>query len=95
MACGTPVIAYPFGSVPELIDDGQSGFLVKDLAEAVAAVHRIDQIDRVGCRQVFDRRFTAARMASDYLELYRQLTAEAAAPSIDPPHRLTDTLNTL
>jgi glycosyltransferase involved in cell wall biosynthesis len=78
MACGTPVIAYPFGSVPELIDDGQTGFLVKDIGEAVSAVHRIEEIDRVKCRQVFDNRFTAARMASDYVELYGQLTCGAS-----------------
>jgi glycosyltransferase involved in cell wall biosynthesis len=68
------VIAYPLGSVSELIDDGETGFLVKDIGEAVSAVHRIEEIDRVICRQVFDNRFTAARMASDYVELYEQLT---------------------
>jgi glycosyltransferase involved in cell wall biosynthesis len=78
MACGTPVIAYPFGSVPELVDDGQTGFVVKDIAEAAAAVRRIEIIDRVGCRESFDKRFTAARMAADYVELYGQLTYEAA-----------------
>jgi hypothetical protein len=96
MACGTPVIAYPFGSVPELIDDGETGFLVKDIGEAMSAVHRIEEIDRVKCRQVFDNRFTAARMASDYVELYERLTRgepvqvlhfhdESQLPSVDRP----------
>jgi len=79
LACGTPVIAYPFGSVPELIDEGQTGFLVNDVAQAVAAVGRIEEIDRAGCRQVFEDRFTAQRMAAEYAELYRRLVSEASA----------------
>jgi glycosyltransferase involved in cell wall biosynthesis len=78
MACGTPVIAYPFGSVPELIDPGETGFVVKDVEAAVSAVHRLESIDRKHCREVFERRFTASRMAADYLELYDQLIYEAA-----------------
>ena len=79
LACGTPVIAYPFGSVPELIDEGQTGFLVNDVAQAVAAVGRIEEIDRARCRQVFEDRFTAQRMAAEYAELYRRLVSEASA----------------
>ena len=90
MACGTPVIAYPFGSVPELIEDGQTGFLVKDIAEAVAAVHRIAEIDRRTCRQVFERHFTATRMAAEYVELYRQVIEEASATVCGLVERVVD-----
>ncbi len=79
MACGTPVVAYPFGSVPELINPGQTGFVVSDIEQAVAAVGRLETIDRAGCRRVFEERFTATRMASDYVEVYGQLICEAAA----------------
>jgi glycosyltransferase involved in cell wall biosynthesis len=73
MACGTPVIAFPCGSVPEVIMDGVSGYLVSDVAEAVSAVHRLDHIDRADCRRHFERNFTSARMAGNYLDIYRQL----------------------
>jgi glycosyltransferase involved in cell wall biosynthesis len=76
MACGTPVVAYPFGSVPELIDHGKSGFLAEDIPAAVSMIKKIDEIERAGCRQVFDERFTAARMAVDYVNLYRQVISE-------------------
>jgi len=73
MACGTPVIAYRRGSMPELIDDGVTGYLVDNLDEAVAAIGRIDQIDRAACRKAVADRFTVDRMADRYLALYRQL----------------------
>lgn len=73
MACGTPVIAYRRGSMPELIDDGVTGFLVDSFDEAVAAIGRIGEIDRVSCRQAVADRFTVERMADQYLELYRKL----------------------
>ena len=73
MACGTPVIAYRRGSMPELIDDGVTGFLVDTPDEAVAAIARLDQIDRRACRAAVERRFTVDRMADDYLALYRRL----------------------
>jgi len=73
MACGTPVIAYPFGSVPELIPDGRCGFLVQNIDEAVKAVKRIGTIDRMECRRHFELNFTSDRMACDYLSIYRQL----------------------
>jgi glycosyltransferase involved in cell wall biosynthesis len=75
MACGLPVIAFPGGSVPEIIDDGLTGFIVNTIDEAIDAVRRIDTLDRRQCRETFERRFTARRMASDYVELYRQLVA--------------------
>jgi glycosyltransferase involved in cell wall biosynthesis len=72
MACGTPVIATPQGSVPEIIEDGVTGFLVNTEAEAVQAVGRIGQLDRRRVRQEFERRFTSRRMAEDYLRAYAQ-----------------------
>lgn len=73
MACGTPVIAYRRGSMPELIDDGVTGFLVDNFDQAVAAIERIDEIDRTACRRAVAERFTVDRMADRYLELYRHL----------------------
>jgi glycosyltransferase involved in cell wall biosynthesis len=76
MACGTPVIACNRGSVPEVIDDGVTGFVVEDETEAVAAVARIDSLDRARIRTVFEQRFTARRMAEDYVEIYESLAVE-------------------
>ncbi len=73
MACGTPVIAYPLGSVPEIVEDGVNGFVVEGVDQAVTAVGRLDEIDRRGCRAVFEARFSARRMAEDYLAVYRRL----------------------
>ncbi|MFN2417866.1 MAG: glycosyltransferase, partial [Candidatus Limnocylindria bacterium] len=78
MACGTPVIAYPFGSVPEVIRHGVSGFIVDGIDEMVEAVGRLDSVSRQGCRREFEERFTAERMARDYVALYEHLAAEAA-----------------
>jgi glycosyltransferase involved in cell wall biosynthesis len=72
MACGTPVIAYPKGSMPELIVDGVTGFLVDSFEEAVAAIDRVGEIDRAACRNHVARHFTVDQMADRYLELYRQ-----------------------
>ena len=72
MACGTPVVAFRRGSVPEIIDEGISGCIVEDVDEAVEAVFRAVKLDRATCRRAFEERFTAARMARDYLELYRK-----------------------
>ena len=74
MACGTPVIAFPCGSVPEVIDHGQSGFLASSLADAVAAVEKVAALDRAAVRAAFERRFSAQRMASEYLEVYKHLS---------------------
>jgi glycosyltransferase involved in cell wall biosynthesis len=73
MACGTPVIAFRGGSVPEVIDDGVTGYVVKDIDDAVGAVEKIGSLDRTAVRAVFERRFTAERMAKEYLEIYRNL----------------------
>jgi glycosyltransferase involved in cell wall biosynthesis len=72
-ACGTPVIAYPQGSVPEVIDDGVTGFICVDIDQAVAAVKRAANFDRLSCRKRFEERFSSSRMAQDYLSIYRRL----------------------
>ena len=74
MACGTPVIAYNHGSVPEIIDDGLTGFIVEDEMSAISAVRRIKSISREGVRATFEERFTARRMAEDYVSIYRGMT---------------------
>jgi glycosyltransferase involved in cell wall biosynthesis len=81
MACGTPVLAYNRGSVPEIIEDGRTGFIVEDETSAVAVVGRLPGLDRGAIRKQFEKRFTARRMALDYLAAYRSLT-EAAKPRI-------------
>jgi glycosyltransferase involved in cell wall biosynthesis len=73
LACGTPVIAFNRGSMPELIDDGVTGFLVDSVDAAVDAIGRVGQIDRAACRAAVAARFTVDRMADEYLELYRTL----------------------
>jgi len=73
MACGTPVIAFSGGSVPEVIDDGITGYVVKDVNDAIGAVKTIDRLDRGVVRAVFEKRFAVERMAKDYLEIYRNL----------------------
>jgi glycosyltransferase involved in cell wall biosynthesis len=73
MACGTPVIAYNNGSVPEVLEDGVTGFIVDDEQQAVDAVAKIGMLDRDRIRAEFDRRFTAHHMAQNYLKLYARL----------------------
>jgi glycosyltransferase involved in cell wall biosynthesis len=73
MACGTPVIAYRSGSVPEVIDDGVTSFIVEGLEDAVKAAERVATLSRRRCREVFEQRFVASRMAKDYLAIYQQL----------------------
>jgi glycosyltransferase involved in cell wall biosynthesis len=73
MACGLPVIAYPLGSVPEIIEEGVSGFLVHNVQEAIRAVKNLSAIDRQRCRKAFERRFSAKRMAHDYLTIYERI----------------------
>jgi glycosyltransferase involved in cell wall biosynthesis len=73
MACGTPVIAFENGSVPEVLEDGLTGFIVHSEREAIEAVARIGSLDRTRIRAEFERRFTAQRMAQNYVNLYARL----------------------
>lgn len=73
MACGTPVIAFNRGSVPEIIDDGLTGFVVEDEPGAIGAAYRLSELPRMKVRARFEERFTARRMAQDYVSVYRSL----------------------
>ncbi|MBN8898829.1 MAG: glycosyltransferase, partial [Rhodospirillales bacterium] len=73
MACGTPVVAFPAGSVPEIVEHGRTGFIVRNETEAVAALGRLDTLSRTAIRGRFEERFTSRRMAEDYLAVYRRL----------------------
>ncbi|NPB09602.1 MAG: glycosyltransferase family 4 protein [Thermodesulfobacteria bacterium] len=73
LACGTPVIAWRCGSVPEVIEQGISGFIVESLEEAARAVEKVAGLKRILCRKAFERRFSAERMARDYLRVYDRL----------------------
>ncbi len=79
LACGTPVLAYRRGSIPEIIEHGTTGFVSENLTEMVDAVERIKEIDRQQCRAFFDQRFTADRMARDYVALYERIIEERVA----------------
>jgi glycosyltransferase involved in cell wall biosynthesis len=81
MACGTPVIAFNRGSVPEVIEDGLTGFVVEDINGAIGAVDRLGHLSRDKIRRRFEERFTARRMAQDYLAVYRSLS-DAIAPHL-------------
>jgi glycosyltransferase involved in cell wall biosynthesis len=87
LACGTPVLAYRRGSIPEIIDDGITGFVCESLPEMAEAVARIPLIDRRRCRAAFEERFTADRMARDYVALYERIIEETAvqtSPKVRP-----------
>jgi len=87
MACGTPVIAFDRGSVPELIDHGVTGFVVPDLETAVQAAARVGEIDRELCRATFERRFSAARMAREYVAAYTQLIGRSSKVDLERESR--------
>jgi glycosyltransferase involved in cell wall biosynthesis len=78
MACGTPVIAFSKGAMPELIENGKSGFLVNNVDEAIEAVARIEDIDRVDCRRRVERHFTIDRMVDDYIQVYETVLEKAS-----------------
>jgi len=80
MACGLPVIAYPLGSVPEIIEDGVSGCIVHDVDSAATALKNLSAIDRGTCRKAFERRFSARRMADDYLTIYDHIVKREPQP---------------
>src|SRR5947208_2319025 len=73
MACGTPIIAYNRGSVPEVMENGVTGFIVDEIEQAVEAVRRVRDLSRARCREVFEKRFTVSRMASNYINVYTRL----------------------
>jgi glycosyltransferase involved in cell wall biosynthesis len=87
MACGTPVVAFGHGSVPEVLESGVTGYIVDTLEDAVVAASRVGGLNRAAVRAVFEERFTAERMARDYVELYCRLadrdTLEVIAPSAE------------
>jgi len=82
MACGTPVVAFPMGAVPEVVAEGVSGFVVGSIDAAVEAVGQLDQIDRRRCRAHFERRFSAERMAEGYLKIYRRIKEQEGEAKI-------------
>ena len=73
LACGLPVVAYPYGSVPEIVEDGATGFLVRCVEDAVKALANISSIDRAKCRRQFEMRFSARRMARNYLTIFERI----------------------
>jgi glycosyltransferase involved in cell wall biosynthesis len=79
MACGTPTIAFGCGSVPEILQDGVSGYIVGSEADAVEAVRQVPHLSRAKCREMFESRFTSERMAKDYVKVYQGLTHDATA----------------
>jgi glycosyltransferase involved in cell wall biosynthesis len=88
LACGTPVIAWRNGSVPEIIENGVTGFVVEDMEQAVRGVGRLSGLSRSICRRVFEERFDASRMATDYLEVYRRLKDSQAGSTDQVAHAL-------
>lgn len=78
MACGTPVIAWRKGSVPEVVRDGLTGFVVDDIEAAVRCVPQLETICRQDCRKAFEAQFRSERMATDYLRIYQRLNRNAA-----------------
>lgn len=92
MRCGTPVVAFNCGSVPEVMVDGVTGFIVNSVEEAVAAVRRCGLLDRAACRQVFQDRFTSGRMAEDYIALYEKLVERRRAIKSPAPWEPAQTL---
>ena len=82
MACGTPVIAFDSGSVPEILEDGLTGYVVKDVEEAALAVHRLDRLFRPSIRSRFEERFSAAAMAREYVRIYRKLAVPDEAVAV-------------
>jgi glycosyltransferase involved in cell wall biosynthesis len=83
MACGTPVLAYRAGAVSEVIDDGVTGVIVENIGQACAAFEHVASLDRHKVRRRFEERFTARRMANDYVRVYRSLVRHAAHRAFD------------
>jgi len=89
LACGTPVIAFERGSVPEVLEHGKTGFIVGDVPEAVAALSELDTIDRRTCRKEFETRYTCFQMAKNYLSVYSELQKTASSAGIGNSERLS------
>jgi glycosyltransferase involved in cell wall biosynthesis len=83
MACGTPVIAFPEGSAPELVLDGETGFIVEDEQAMADAIRRLDEIDPARCRSSAEERFDAAPVAEAYERAYESVSREHAHPFVD------------
>ncbi len=83
MACGTPIIAYPRGSVREVMQDGVTGFVVKGVTDAVEALRKVSDLSRRTVRDTFEARFTSSRMAKDYIKIYAKVMEEGKSP--EPP----------
>jgi len=82
MACGTPVIAWNMGSVPEIIENGKSGFIVNSIEESINALDKLSYVKRESVRKAFEERFTAKRMAADYLKVYEDIIAGRSGEQI-------------
>src|SRR5262249_34859233 len=80
LACGTPVIAFRKGSVPEVVQEGVTGFVVDSVEEAVRAAGRVHELSRATCRRAFEERFVTERMVQGYLEVYRRLARGIGRP---------------
>ena len=85
MACGTPVLAFRCGSVPEIVEDGLTGAIVDTMDEAIVALPHVIALDRKKVRQRFEQRFSATRMAQDYVGIYRSLLAVDGRRGIQSP----------
>ena len=87
MACGTPVLAYRQGSIPEIIDHGVTGYICDNISEMAQAVSALSRIDRRRCREIFEKRFTVERMVRDYLAVYESMAAASHRRRLAPHAR--------
>jgi len=85
MACGTPTIAFRSGAVPEVLEEGVTGYVVDGVEGAVDAISHLDAIDRRGCRAAFDTRFTSSRMAREYVAVYERLISQGVGRQTRTP----------
>jgi len=93
LACGTPVLAYRRGSIPEIIEDNVTGFVCEGVDSMAAAVQRVSEIDRQRCRSTFEERFTVSRMAQDYLRVYEQLLVKPHEELVKPHEEVVSGMN--
>ena len=87
MACGTPTVAFRRGSVPEVLDNGISGYVVDDVEQAIEALKALQHFDRTGCRRVFEERFSARRMAEDYVKIYQRVVESSGRIGVMSPRQ--------